>query len=245
MQGYVRLMQAGLIILALAFSARVFAVPVTYDGITFPDGDVSFADEVLDYDPSYSDEAGPTDPNYMDPSEALGAPDYTGSVGSVSLGSGGLIELAFIDNSLTNSGDDAYDLHIFEIGPDVEDTFVAIRPTLDTFDLLGSSYDINGDGFFEIGSVNGSTSSLDIDAIFSGFTAGSLLFDAVQLIDDPDKDGQGGSTVGADIDAVGAIYSAPPEPDKPPVASVPEPGTISLLSLGLLALGLVRRRASG
>ncbi|WP_372987507.1 PEP-CTERM sorting domain-containing protein [Marinobacter sp.] len=245
MQGYVRLMQAGLIVLVVAFSARVFAVPVTYDGITFPDGDVSFADEVLDYDPSYSGEAVPTDPNYMDPTEALGAPDYSAPYGSVSLGSGGLIELAFTDNALTNSGDDAYDLHIFEVGPDIEDTFVAIRPTLDTLDLLGSGYDSNGDGFFEVGSVTGSTSSLDIDAIFSGFTAGSLLFDAVQLIDDPDKDGQGGGTVGADIDAVGAIYSAPPEPEKPPVASVPEPGTIGLLSIGLLALGLARRRNPG
>lgn len=232
------LMQAVVGTALFAISTGVFAVPVTHDGITFPDGDVSFADSVIRYDPSYSGGNVPTDPNYTDPAEAIGAPDYDSPDGSVSLGSGGLIELAFLDNSLTNSGDADMDLHIFEIGPDIEDTFVAIRPTLDTLNLLGSGYDANGDGFFEIGSVTGSTSSIDIDAIFGGYAAGALQFDAVQLIDDPNKDNRSGSTVGADIDAVGAIYSAPP------VTPVPEPGTLGLLAGGLLLGGIARRFSS-
>jgi hypothetical protein len=43
-----------------------------------------------------------------------------------------------------------------------------------------------------------------------------------------------GPTVGADIDAVGAIFSAPP------VVKVPEPGSLALLAGGLLLSSLVR-----
>ncbi|WP_191965279.1 PEP-CTERM sorting domain-containing protein [Marinobacter halotolerans] len=148
--------------------------------------------------------------------------------------------MLFDNNSLTNSGDADNDLHIFEIGPDVEDTFVAIRPTADTLSLLGafSGLEIN-DGFFSIGKVFGATSSLDIDSVFGGFGAGQLRFDAVQLIDDIDEGASSGSTVGADIDAVGAIFSAPPVPRE-----VPEPGSLALLAGGLL-LSSVFRLARG
>ncbi len=184
-----------------------------YGGIEFPAGASSFADQVIRYDPLYQGGPGPTEPTSIDPLSALGIPDHPGGVltpGSVALGRGGLIELEFIDNRLTNSGDSLDDLHIFEVGPDVEDTFVAIRPTAETAILLGSGYDANGDGFYEIGKVFGATSSIDIDAFFPTFTAGELRFDAVQLIDDPDEGGITGSTVGADIDAVGAIESDTP-----------------------------------
>jgi len=230
--------------LGLALSTAAFsvaAIPTTYDGITFPDGDVSFADSVITYNNAYSGGAVPTDPNFLDPSAALGAPDYPDAsapgTGSVSLGSGGLIQLLFTDNSLTNSGDANEDLHVFEVGPDVEDTFVAIRPTADTLTLFGGAYsglEIN-DGFYSIGKVFGATSSLDIDAIFGGFGAGQLIFDAVQLIDDPNEGQRTGATVGADIDAVGAIFSAPP------VNQVPEPGSLGLMAGGLLLTSLVRR----
>src|SRR5690606_2395593 len=133
---------------------------------------------------------GPTHTDFIDPLKALGAPDYSGGnfgTGAMSLGDGGLIELAFNDNLLTNSGDGAHDLHVFEVGSQVEDTFVAIRPadpaTLAIAQTLGN--DANLDGYFEIGKVFGSVSSIDIDAHFPGQAAGSLRFDAVQLIDDP------------------------------------------------------------
>ncbi|MEL6109225.1 MAG: CARDB domain-containing protein, partial [Planctomycetota bacterium] len=166
-----------------------------------------FADAVLRYDPDYSGGNVPT--SATDPNEALGSPDYPANgSGFVSLGQGGLIELAFTNNRLTNSGTEKTDLKIFEIGPQVEDTFVAIRPTAETLPLLDPALDANGDGFFEIGAVTGALSEIDIDQFFPGFAAGQLVFDAVQLIDDPNKDGTTGSTVGADIDAVEALTTS-------------------------------------
>jgi len=209
--------------LTLLFSNTAFAA--LFGGIEFPGGSSSFVDSVIKYTPSYSAGTEPTDPNFMDPVSALGAPDYSGSIGSVSLGSGGLIELSFIDNVLTNSGNSALDIHIFEIGPDVEDTFLALRPTSETLGLLGGFSDSNGDGFYEIGKVFGSTDSIDIDTIFTGFAAGILAFDAVQLIDDPSEGATSGSTVGADIDAVGAISTRR--------VTVPEPSIVILMCIGL------------
>jgi hypothetical protein len=228
-----RIALSGLIMGVAPFAVN--ASLVTYDGIDFPQGNASFADEVISYDSSYSGGNEPYDANYTDPDSALGAPDYNSPTGSVSLGSGGLLQLLFTDNALTNSGDSNDDLHIFEIGPDVEDTFVAIRPTPNTSNLLSPTYSPDSNGFFSIGSVTGSTSSIDIDSRFSGFDPGLLMFDAVQLIDDPDKDAQGPhQTVGADIDAVGAIFSAAP------VNKVPEPGSLALLAGSLLAGGAFR-----
>lgn len=190
-----------------------------YGGIEFPNGELSFADEVIRYDPTY--DGGPFVNN---PQAAIGFPDTPpggdASGGQcVSLGQGGLIELAFTNNYLLNDGDMLPDLHIFEKGAGIEDTFVAIRPTPQTEVLLGSDYDADGDGFYEIGKVYGATSSIDIDSFFPGHAPYTLLFDAIQLIDDQN---QGGPS-GADIDAVGA-------------SSIPEPTTILLLGLGGMAV---------
>jgi hypothetical protein len=227
-------------VLATALAAattQALAAPTTYDGITFPDGDISFADSVIRYLPAFSGGNVPTDTNYTDPLEALGAPDYSTPNGSVSLGSGGLLELLFTDNSLTNSGDSDDDLHIFEIGPDVENTFVYVRPTASTLALLSGSFTLD-DGFISVGEVSGSTSSIDIDFTFTGFAASALTFDAVRLIDNPAEGNTGGATVGADIDAVGAIFSAPPPP---PDNTVPAPASLPLLLLGLLGVTAARR----
>ncbi len=205
---------------------------VIFGGIDFPQGASSFADSVIRYEPLFTGGPGPTSSNFINPNSAIGIPDdFANPAGSVSLGRGGLIELLFTDNILTNSGNSDFDLHVFEIGPDVEDTFVAIRPTATTVDLLNPLGDSNGDGFFEIGKVLGSTSSIDIDSFFTGFSAGELKFDAVQLIDDRNEGNSSGPTVGADIDAVGAISSESIEP-----TSTPEPSLIiSFLSLGILS----------
>jgi hypothetical protein len=208
-----------------------------FGGIDFPNGASSFADSVISYDPLHSGGLAPTNPDFTDPTKSLGIPNYVSPIGSVSLGSGGLLELSFTDNLLTSSGSASDDLHIFEVGPDVEDTFVAIRPTAATLALLpATAVDANNDGFFEIGKVFGATSSLDIDAVFGGFLAGELTFDAVQLIDDPNEGNNAGETVGADIDSVGAISSVP---------TVPEPTASIIWSLMGLSAVCIRPRRRG
>ncbi len=188
-----------------------------FGGIDFPGGASSFADTVITYDNLFGGGPPPTNPPYLDPTESLGPPDWVNPFGSVTLGSGGLLEVRFVDNVLTNSGDASLDLHIFEIGADVEHTFVAIRPTTATAALLGAGFDTGvpgfpttiGDGFYEIGMVFGATDSIDIDAKFPPAKAGTYKFDAVQLIDEPTMTPTMGTSIGADIDAIGAISSAP------------------------------------
>jgi hypothetical protein len=197
------------------------ASAVLIGGIEFPAGAASFADLVVDFSPAISG-GQPTAPHLV-ANNALGVPDYAGdndctgnpSCAFVSLGDGGSIVLRFTDNSLTGSGNADFDLHIFEVGPDVEDTFVDIS--------------MNGVLWFPIGKVFGSTSSIDIDAF--GFGT-SDLFSYVRLTDDPNEGGQGGITVGADIDAVGAISSG---------AAVPEPSSLLMLCAGALSLAASRR----
>ncbi len=197
-------------------------------GVDFPQGDISFADAVVSYNP----DAGGTVPTVAnsDPSNALGVPEVAGStsVGAcsgtpadcpfVSLGDGGSITLQFTDNLLTGSDDASFDLWIFEVGPDVEDTFVEISK--------------NGTDWFDIGKVFGTTSGIDIDSFF-GFSSADL-FGYVRLTDDTNEGDQSGLSVGADIDAVGAISTVQ--------HSVPEPSVIALFSLGLFGVGVARRK---
>ncbi|MES2465058.1 MAG: PEP-CTERM sorting domain-containing protein [Armatimonadota bacterium] len=193
-----------------------------------------FADAVLRYEPLFTGGPAPSAVN-QNSLQALGAPGG----GFVSLGRGGLLELAFLNNLLTNSATNAADLYIYEIGPDIEDTFVAIRPTGTTFTLLGPSFDTNGDGFLEIGKVFGSTSTIDIDAIFPGFAAGTLQFNAVQLIDDRLEGNSTGVSVGADIDALEALTSVPVVTGPIPV---PEPSEwLAMGMAGTSVLGLMIR----
>jgi len=166
------------------------ATPGTYGGIYFPQGAVSFADQVVSYEPDYG--GGPVpDPQYANPDTALGTPDFVfpndGS-SAVSLGNGGRITLAFTDNLLTGSGDNSPDLHIFEVGRYVENVLVEISP----------------DGFtwYSVGTVTGATSSIDIDAYGFGLND---LFAYVRLTDDATQGEISAPAPGADIDAVGVI----------------------------------------
>lgn len=191
-----------------------------FGGVDFPQGIGSFADAVASFDPVIKN-GQPTAP-HLNPLQALGAPDYAGAGCNsstctyASLGDGGSITVQFIDNRLTGSGSAALDLWIFEIGPDVEDTFIEISK--------------DGVNFFSVGAVTGSTRGVDIDAFGFGIND---RFAFVRLTDNGDLDGQTGATVGADIDAIGAISS---------VAAVPEPGTWAMMVGGLLLLGAAARR---
>ena len=206
----------------LLASIPTIANAVLIGGVEFPEGIASFADSVLSYDPVING-SQPTEPHRV-PENALGIPDYTGDSdctgnATCAVDSGiqwGSITLQFTDNLLTGSGDASDDLWIFEVGPDVEDTFV----------------DISWDNitWHSVGSVGGSTAGVDIDAFGFGITD---QFRYVRLTDDGDKDDQTGRTVGADIDAVGAISTT----------VIPVPAAFYLFGSGLLGLiGMARRK---
>ena len=163
-----------------------------FGGVEFPQGVSSFADHVVSYKPT-----GGVDSLRRNAEHALGKPDYdtSGSSAYVSLGDEGILILQFTDNSLTTSGDDSLDLWIFEIGGAIEPTSIEIST--------------DGVNWISIGSTNGSTSGIDIDEfIGSGVIIGER-YSFVKIIDLlPHQSGS--PTAGADIDAVGAISSAPP-----------------------------------
>jgi hypothetical protein len=193
-------------------------------GTDFPQGAVSFADELVSYDPAISGSGEPTDAN-RGALHTLGLPDYSGGGGCASqatcefasLGDGGSITLRFTDNVLTGSDSSDLDLWIFEVGPDVEDTFVEIST--------------DGSNWSAVGKVFGSTAGIDIDAF--GFGTSSA-FSFVRLTDDGNEGDQTGPSVGADIDAVGAISTR----------AVPEPGTLALVALGVASIAVRGRGRS-
>lgn len=215
------LSNAAKLCLALLVAAPLAVSAVPIGGVEFPAGPVSFADAVV----SYSVGGGGVTAPHQGAVNAVGVPNYVGGntctsqadCPFVSLGDGGSITLRFTDNLLTGSNSAALDLWVFEIGPDVEDTFVEISK--------------DGLTWFSVGKVFGATSGIDIDAFGFGI-ADQFAF--VRLTDDTNEGQQTGATTGADIDAVGAISTVRNE--------VPEPTTLLLSGLALAALSRRRRR---
>lgn len=172
----------------------------------FNDGS-SFADVVLSYSNPCSNSLN------TNPDAAIGVSNFS-TVPSdqfVTLGNGGSIALGFTNNILTNSGNSSADLWVFEVGPLVESSYIALRPIpgsgSESILIAEGVVDSDSDGFYEFGLISGSTSSIDIDNFLSGeYESGALKFDAVKVTDFPGGGCSGGYT-GADIDAVCALSS--------------------------------------
>ncbi|MEZ6136944.1 MAG: GEVED domain-containing protein [Pirellulaceae bacterium] len=169
-------------------------IPTIVDGDVFELGNLAFADAVVSYLPLQSGGPGPI-AGLDVAASALGAPNYLGNgeplptEGVVSLGRGGQIVLQFTRNLLTGSGDANPDLRIFEVG-DSEEVLVEVSA--------------DGTRFTSVGRASGASPRIDIDAF--GFNVNSRLA-FVRLTDISNQGSQTGDSVGADIDAIGALSS--------------------------------------
>ena len=186
-----------LLIGSAAILAAPFATPAiaeTYKGIEFPQGESSFADRVVTLD--YNSATGVTG-EYLDGNRALGAPDDESmSLGNASdLNSSSVFIVEFVDNRLVDAP--GADLYIFEVGPSVQSTNVAIS--------------IDGQNWYDLGRIKGSTRAIDL-ADFSNLPAGAQ-YRFVRLRDYPDGRTSGRPYGGPDIDAIGAIGSIAAPPD--------------------------------
>ncbi|HEY4125595.1 MAG TPA: PEP-CTERM sorting domain-containing protein [Rhizomicrobium sp.] len=199
--------------LTIGLLGAVPANATVYGGVDFPQGAISFADQVVEYDVA---NGGSFDTLYQVPGNAIGAPDDA----SATLGSGGTIILKFTDNFLTGNGTSSNDLWIFEIGPDVESTFVWLSK--------------DGSTWLTVGEIQGSTRGIDIDSFGYGVDD---QFAYVKLTDDPNQGDTGGQSPGADIDSVGAISTV-----RQTGTGVPEPATLALFGAGAAGLRFLRRK---
>ncbi len=184
----------GVLILTVVSTPTVFAQKildcrgVSYGSgakrICLPQGEISFIDEVMSFVPGKRAASGVS----VDPNFTLGAPDYTmtSAAGYLSLGCDGVLTLRFVDNALVDV--DGPDLYIFEVGPAVEPTILAISTDNRTW--------------LDVGRVEGARRAVDIHP----FIMKGQIFRYVRLTNVGHE--CGGITPGADIDAVAAVGSA-------------------------------------
>ncbi|ROU00266.1 OmpA family protein [Histidinibacterium lentulum] len=153
--------------------------------VTLPQGDRSFADRVV----SYTAGTGTISPSASDPRVALGPPDFSGDVNDgtfVSLGCDGTLVLQFEDNAIIDV--DGPDHYVFEVGPNVEGTALAVSE--------------DGTDWIDLGQISGGRAEIDL----SGVAPADTSFRFVRLTDDGIESGT--RYAGADIDAVAAIGSS-------------------------------------
>lgn len=149
--------------------------------VCLPLGELSFADAAV----SFAAGSKASKPPFDFPGSALGEPDYrnTHSADFISLGCDGVLVVQFTDNILVDV--DGVDLYIFEIGPVVERTELAISA--------------DGSDWVEVGVIEGARSDVDIGP----FVQKGQRFPFVRL-----KNASrscGGNHAGADIDAIAAV----------------------------------------
>lgn len=172
---------------AAAPAAPPAAAPATYTDsqgtrVRLEAGAAAFADRVVMFG-----EGSPVskfDVN-REPSEALGAPDWDeeAKTGYVTLGCGGALTLAFDDVLLREQP--GPDLHVFEVGDDVEAVLVEIST--------------DGTQWTRVTVIEGQPASVDISQVA---TPGAR-YGFVRLTDQ--KDACSSRWPGADIDAVAVI----------------------------------------
>jgi hypothetical protein len=219
---------------ALALAMLAASAPATASTFTnvsgevveFPAGATSFADELVAFTPGlqFEPQLGVFQPlpQYRDGTNTLGVPDMTiqqfidctvfsttETCRFASLGNLGSLTVRFTDNRLTPDGTGAADLWVFVAGP-VDPAFV----------------DVSRDGgdWLEVGNL-GLSNGVDLDAV--GLLPGDL-FAFVRLRDAPGGQSSG-STLGADIDAIGAISTT--------VVPLPAAGWLLASALATLARG--------
>ncbi len=199
-----------LAILPLIIIKEAITQTQTFYGVHFPQGAVSFADEVVAYNPGVylnEDKLPNVKEPFDNPRLALGTPMYSPAPNAfwfwtqrndVALGLGGNLILKFTNNVLAGSGDRAVDLWIFTAGEKPEAVLVEISQ--------------DGSTWHPVGRTTAQNQGIDIDA--SGWGSDDF-FAYVRLTDDQkegDHDGvwQNGEWIGwggANINAVGAISS--------------------------------------
>lgn len=183
------------LLLALVFTLPIFAAHAQQpcSGARYGQGERevcltqgagSFADAVVSFDRGAQAAAGTAARSEY----VLGEPDYTtpAAPGFLALGCDGQLVLRFDDNALVQSA--GPDLYIFEVGPDVEPTQVAVS--------------IDGEQWIEVGRVEGARSDLELD----GLVENDRSYRFVRLTN-ASRD-CAGRYPGADIDAVAAVGSA-------------------------------------
>lgn len=153
--------------------------------VLFPQGDISFADEVIYY---RAGDPAPLKAKHRQTSNALSIPDYQHRTGDgyLSLGCGGVLVIKFNNNALIDI--QGPDLHIFEVGTAIEPTQLEISP--------------DNRRWIMIGEISGGRADVDIAPYAQQFDT----FRYLRLTDLKQHCGRG--SPGSDIDAIGAIGSA-------------------------------------
>uniref|UniRef100_A0A486XJ12 Outer membrane lipoprotein omp16 n=1 Tax=Rheinheimera sp. BAL341 TaxID=1708203 RepID=A0A486XJ12_9GAMM len=149
--------------------------------ICLPLAELSFADQVV----AFTAGEKPSKIPFNNPQKALGEPDYrsTKSADFISIGCDGELIVQFTDNVLVDVA--GPDLYIFEVGPFVEKTELAISQ--------------DGSNWLEVGVIEGARSDVDIN----GLVAAGEHYNYVRLRNAGRS--CGGMHSGADIDAIAAV----------------------------------------